>query len=116
MHKLKVLSYRKYGLNGHIVIYRQSLQHVVPSIKVREIVPELSERLHVKTLRGYPCSDVFPQHLSLCVEHPCFSDDLIHDDLGKFTLDVIEFSSKSMILDISYVLCPLHNMGITESR
>ena len=45
-----------------------------------------------------------------------FSDDLLHDDLGKFALDVIELSSKSMILDISYVLCPLQNMGIARSR
>ena len=78
----------------------------MPSIEVREIVPELSERVHVEMLRGYACSDVFPRHLS-SVEHPCFSDDLLHDDLGKFALDVIELSSKSMILDISYVLCPL---------
>ena len=88
----------------------------MPSIDVREIVPELSERLHVETLRGYPCSDVFPRHLSFSVEHPYFSDDLLHDDLGKFALDVIELSSKSMILDISYVLCPLQNMGIVGSR
>ena len=72
----------------------------MPSIEVREIVLELSERLHVETLRGYPC----------------FSDDLLHDDLGKFALDVIELSSKSMILDISYVLYPLQNMGIAGSR
>ena len=95
------MSYRKYGLNGHIVIYRQSLQHVVPSIQVREIVLELSERLYVETLRGYACSDVFPRHLSFFIEHPCFFDDLLHDDFGKFALDVIELSSKSMILDIS---------------
>ena len=30
-----------------------------------------------------------------------FSDDLLNDDLGKFALDVIELSSKLMILDIS---------------
>ena len=88
----------------------------MPSIHVREIVIELSERLHVETLRGYSCSDVFPRHLSFCMEHPCFSDDLIHDDLGKFALDVIELSSKSMILNISYVLCPLQNMGIAGRR
>ena len=88
----------------------------MPSIQVREIVPEPSERLQVETLRGYSCSDVFPRHLSFFVEHPCFSDDLLHDDLGKFALDVIELSSKSMILDISYVLCPLQNMGIAGSR
>ena len=45
-----------------------------------------------------------------------FSDDLLHDDLGKFAMDVIELSSKLMILDISYVLCPLQNMGIAGSR
>ena len=67
-------------------------------------------------LSGYPCSDVFLRHLSFFVEHPCFSDDLLHDDLGKFALDVIELSSNSMILDISYVLCPLQNMGIAGSR
>ena len=94
------MSYRKYGLNGHIVIYQLSLQHVVPSINVREIVPEPSERLQVETLSGYPCSDVFPRHMSLFIEHPCFFDDLLHDDLGKFVLDVIELSSKLMILNI----------------
>ena len=88
----------------------------MPSIKVREIVPEPSERLHVETLNGYACSDVFPRHLSFFVEHPCFSNDLLHDDLDKFALDVIELSSKSMILDISYVLCPLQNMGIPGCR
>ena len=66
----------------------------MPSIEVREIVPELSERLHVETLRGYPCSDVFPRHLSFFVVHPCFSDDLLHDDLGQFALDVIKLSSR----------------------
>ena len=116
MHNSKFCHKKKYELNGHIVIYRQSLHHVVPSIQVREIVIELSERLHVETLRGYPCAYVFSRHLSFFVEHPCFSDDLLHDDLGKFVLDVIELSSKSMILDISYVLCPLQNMGIARSR
>ena len=57
-----------------------------------------------------------PRHLSFSVQHPCFFYDLIHDDLGKFALDVLELSSKSMILDISYVLCPLQNMGIAGSR
>ena len=65
------------------------------------MVPEHSERLQVETLSGYACSDVFPRHLSFSVEHPCFSDDLFHDDLGKFTLDVIELTSESMIRDIS---------------
>jgi hypothetical protein len=73
----------------------------VSSIQVREIVIELCERLQVETLSGYACSDVFLRHLSFFVEHPCFFDDLLHDDLGKFALDVIELSSKSMILDIS---------------
>ena len=45
-----------------------------------------------------------------------FFDDLLHDDLGKFALDVIELGSKSMILDISYVVCPLQNMGIAGCR
>ena len=98
MHNSK---FRKYVLNGHIVIYQQSLQHVVPSIQVREIVPELSERLQVERLRGYACSDVFPRHFPFLVEHPCFFEDLLHDDLGKFTQDVIELSSKSIIRDIS---------------
>ncbi|MCF3243916.1 hypothetical protein, partial [Escherichia coli] len=73
----------------------------VPSIQVREIVPELSERLQVEKLSSYACSDVSPRHLSFFVEHPCFFDDLLHDDLGKFALFVIELGSKSMILDIS---------------
>ena len=88
----------------------------MPSIQVKKIVPELSERFQVETLSGYACSDVFPRHLSFFIEHPCFSDDLLHVDLGKFALDVIELSSKSMILDISYVLCPLQNMGIAGCR
>ena len=45
-----------------------------------------------------------------------FFDDLLHDDLGKFALDVIELSSNLMILDIFYVLCPLQNMGIAGCR
>ena len=73
----------------------------MPSIQVREIVPELSEGLQVETLSGYACSDAFPRHLPFFLEHPCFFDDLLHDDLGKFTLDLIELSSKSMIRDIS---------------
>ena len=84
----------------------------MPSIQVRDIVPELSERLQVETLSGYACSDVLPRHLPFLVEQPCIFEDLLHDDLGKFALDVIELSSKSMILDISYVLCPLQNMGM----
>ena len=76
----------------------------MPSIQVREIVPKLSERLQVETLSGYACSNVFPRHLPFFVEHPYFVEDLLYDDLGKFTLDVIELSSKSMIRDISYIL------------
>jgi hypothetical protein len=39
--------------------------------------------------------------LPFFVEHPCFFDDLLHDDLCKFMLDVIELGSESMIPYIS---------------
>lgn len=75
----------------------------MPSIQVREIVPELSERLQVETLSGYACADVLPGHLPFLVEQPCFFEDHLHDDLGKFALDVTELSPKSMTVDICSV-------------